>query len=260
MQAAADILPPPSLSVFSLGAAPPGLGEEAGSKMVQAISAALSSTAAALRVKDEGRRTASGEVLEPPVNLAAGKRDRVGEGLEAPACGLPRPACPDFKGNETGAAPHAQGGPGHAAAVTEVDMVAAANREVTEDELATLGAFVQAEGRGERSAVVQSPRTPRDHGCASACLLPARDVKAGGGQGATDGGVAGARHGGIEMLAPRLFARGIDPPRTPDGLPLPKAQAMEEGAKRKGKRVALRALQLESVPGRSPGPRPLIFL
>ena len=271
MPADAAILPPPSLPAFSLDAAPPGLGEEAGSKMVLAISAVLSSTAAvAFQVKDEGRRTASGEGLEVPV-----------------ACGLSGPASQDVsKANETGAVSHAQGvpalaaasdmqvgawmlvqvpGDARAAADAEVEMAVTAKREVTEKELATLGAFAHAGCGGEQSAVVQSPRTPRDCGslgCESSSLPPARAVNPGGEQGATEGAVAGVRHDRIEMLARRSCARGINPPRTPDGQPLPKGrtQAMEAGARSKGKRVALRALQLDSVSGLSPGPRPLISL
>ena len=156
---------------------------------------------------------------------------------------------------------------------------------VTEEELATLcmHASSQSERRGERSAAVQGPRTPRDTclpGGARAAAVTEEELvelcmhassQGGGGTeqayGATDRDreVASASDAKIEMLTRRSCARSIDPPRTPDrksGTP-----GRCGAGRSQGKRVALRTLQLEQFVGppcllqKDPSaPRPLVAL
>jgi hypothetical protein len=225
-----------------------GLGEEAGSNIFLAISntaATISRTAAtAFRAQGEGKD------------------------VRAPAQGTSGHACTDVPSR----ALRDQGGGARAAAVTE-------------EELAPLcmHASSQSERRGERSAAVQGPRTPRDTSLpveARAAAVTEEELvelcmyassQGGGGTeqayGVTDrdGEVAITSDAKIEMLTRRSCTRSIDPPRTPErksGTP-----GWGGAGRSKGKRAALRTLQLEQFVGppcllqKDPSaPRPLVAL
>ena len=136
---------------------------------------------------------------------------------------------------------------------------------VTEEELAHLcmHAPSQSERRGERSAAVHGPRTPRDTrlpGGARAAAVTEEELvelcmhassQSGGrteqAYGATDRDREAASDAKIDMLTRRSCARSIDPPRTPDrksGTP-----GRYGTGRSKGKRVVLRTLQLEQFVG-----------
>jgi hypothetical protein len=135
---------------------------------------------------------------------------------------------------------------------------------VTEEELAALcmHASSQSERRGGQSAAVPGPRTPRgtrlpggaraaaatEEQLAALCMHASSwGTEQASGATDRDGEVASASDVKIEMLTRRSCTRSIDHPRTPErksGTP-----GRGGAGRSKGKRVALRTLQLEPFVG-----------